>query len=349
MRRATTVVMARLLGRPRRELAGDPALPHDDHPVAHADDLGQLGGDHQDSGAGAGQLAHQLVDAGLRADVDAPGRLVEHIDLGGRGQPLDQHGLLLVAAGQIAALARQIPLAQADPPGQLGDRSGAGAGGAATERAHRKQAVVHRGQWKDQPLGLAIRGEQADPVADRGARRADPAHPPVDLHGARRERGHAEHRASQVGAAGSVQSGHADDLARAQLEVDVPDAAAGTAAHGQPNRPGFACPFRKVVRRELPADHELDQLAGRHGADLPGGDQLAVLEHAHPVGQLEHLGQPVGDVEHGEAAVDQLAHPGEQRGHLRGGQRGGRLVQHQDARPVGERLGDLHILLLSNG
>ena len=52
--------------------------------------------------AGVGERAHQLVDLALGADVDAARRLVEDHHLGLHRQPLGEHDLLLVAAGERA-------------------------------------------------------------------------------------------------------------------------------------------------------------------------------------------------------------------------------------------------------
>ena len=49
-----------------------------------------------------GQLAHQPVDLGLGADVDALRRLVEDQHARLRRQPAGQRDLLLVAAGEVA-------------------------------------------------------------------------------------------------------------------------------------------------------------------------------------------------------------------------------------------------------
>ena len=75
---------------------------HDEDAVAHAEDLRQLGGDHQDRHALLGEAAHQRVDLGLGADVDAAGRLVHDQDLRVGLQPLAEDDLLLVAAGELA-------------------------------------------------------------------------------------------------------------------------------------------------------------------------------------------------------------------------------------------------------
>ena len=55
-----------------------------------------------DGDAGAGELADQLVDVGLGADVDASGRLVEDQHRRLDVEPLGEHHLLLVAARQVA-------------------------------------------------------------------------------------------------------------------------------------------------------------------------------------------------------------------------------------------------------
>ena len=51
------------------------------------------------------------------------------------------------------------------------------------------------------------------------------------------------------------------------------------------------------------------------GARLQGDD--AVAQHHDPVGEVEDLGEPVGDVDDGDALVAQPAHLGEQRLGLR--------------------------------
>ena len=79
------------------------------------------------------------------------------------------------------------------------------------------------------------------------------------------------------------------------------------------------------------AEHQLDQLVlgqvgGRVGADL-----AAVAQDSDPLGDLEHLVQAVGYVEDAHAALAHAADRVEERVHLGLGQRGGRLVEHQQA------------------
>ena len=74
--------------------------------VADAEQLGQLGGDDQHRLPLVGEPVDDRVDLVLGADVDAAGRLVEdqHVRVG--EDPLRQHDLLLVAAGELAGDAR---------------------------------------------------------------------------------------------------------------------------------------------------------------------------------------------------------------------------------------------------
>ena len=89
------------LGRPRRgQLARDGALAHDEHAVGQPEDLGQVGRHDDHAEPLRGEVADDLVDLGLGADVDALGRLVEHQHLGLGRQPAGEQDLLLVAARQ---------------------------------------------------------------------------------------------------------------------------------------------------------------------------------------------------------------------------------------------------------
>ena len=73
---------------------------------------------------------------------------------------------------------------------------------------------------------------------------------------------------------------------------------------------------------------------GRNSGDL------TVAQHRHPVGDARDFLEPVRDIDDSDASPGDLAHHGEEPLDLRRGQRRGRLVHHQNARGVGERLGD---------
>src|SRR5512132_4267077 len=100
-RAAARQVQHLLLRRPLRgQLARDRPLAHHEHAIGQPEHLGQVGRHDDHAEPFGGEAADDLVDLGLRPDVDALGRLVEHETLGrGRQPPREQH-LLLVAARQ---------------------------------------------------------------------------------------------------------------------------------------------------------------------------------------------------------------------------------------------------------
>ena len=84
---------------PSRVAATRPSRMHE-HAVGDVDQLRQVAGVEEDRVAPGGEVAHQLEDLALGADVDAAGRVVEqeHARLG--QQHLAEDHLLLVAAGE---------------------------------------------------------------------------------------------------------------------------------------------------------------------------------------------------------------------------------------------------------
>ena len=64
-----------------RQFCRQLALAQHQHAVAHGQDFRQLGGRHQHGRTFLGQVAHQGVDLGLGADVDAARRFVEQKDV----------------------------------------------------------------------------------------------------------------------------------------------------------------------------------------------------------------------------------------------------------------------------
>src|SRR6478609_6324056 len=98
-------VGGQLLGRQGVE---DPAVLHDEHPVADPEHLLELGGDEHDGQPVVGELADEVLHLDLGADVDAARRLVEDQHARRqRQQPGEEH-LLLVAAGERARRAVEV-------------------------------------------------------------------------------------------------------------------------------------------------------------------------------------------------------------------------------------------------
>ena len=140
------------------------------------------------------------------------------------------------------------------------------------------------------------------PARDRRAVRADEAGAPSSRISPRIEPRHAEERQRELGAAGAEQADEADDLAGVQGEGDVGEFA------------GAACPPHLEQRRRPPdvaarRSRVLDALAGHQlgeavVVDLGGGegaDLAAVAQHRDPLGDLDHLVEPVADEDDSDA------------------------------------------------
>ena len=119
-----------------------------------------------------GQLAHQLVDRVLGADVDAARGLVHQHHARLDAQPAREHDLLLVAAGEELHL-----LVERRGPRPRGSTARRAARGARRRRgrqhgADHAERVVEDGLVERQALGLAVLGDQREPAADALARAA---------------------------------------------------------------------------------------------------------------------------------------------------------------------------------
>ncbi|ADI10120.1 hypothetical protein SBI_07000 [Streptomyces bingchenggensis BCW-1] len=326
------------------EFAGDPALCHDQDPVAHAQHLGEVAGDHQHRVPGGGEFVDELVDLDLGAHVDSAGGLVEDEHLAVGQQPLADDDLLLIAAGQGAyALVetshadRQLlgdPGRRAALPGPV-DEPGAGGG------AQRDQAqVLLDGGVQDQALALAVLGDEPDP-GGHGRAHVVPGQPLTeDFDGAGVVRIGAEDGPYDLGTARADESGEPHHLPGPHLEGDVvEDAVPGQALDLEQGRPGFGRPPR-VLLLDGAAHHQPDQfvLFGG-GRDL--GDAAAVAQDGDAVAEGRYLLQVVGDEDDADAVRAQGADDPEELVDLFGGEHRGRLVHDQDAGVQGQRLGDL--------
>ena len=84
------------------ERRGDAAVAQHEHAVGDVDELGQVARIEEDGVALGGEVAHQLENLALGADIDAAGRIVEQQDARLGQQHLAEDHLLLVAAGERA-------------------------------------------------------------------------------------------------------------------------------------------------------------------------------------------------------------------------------------------------------
>src|SRR2546430_677473 len=335
-----------LLGRVGRgQLAGDRALAHDDHAVGETENFGQVRRHHDHREPVGREVADDRVDLALRADVDALGRLVEQQHLGLGGEPPGEQHLLLVAAGQRGH--RLLPRAGPQPQAAEVAVDGAALFFAVDDEQRRDlrelgdRGVLPDGQLQQQAELLAVLGEQAQ-AGLHGPARAFRGYPhAVDLDAAGRDRVGAEDRPKHVGTPGAEQPRDAQDLAGAHGEVDR--LVAAERLESPQDEPGFAdgALAGRVQRLDRPADHRRDQAVVVELGHRRAGGVPAVAQYGHPVADLEHLLQVVADIHDRVAVVAQLPDPAQQGGGLAFGQRGGRLVEDEDARVLPEYLGDL--------
>src|SRR3954447_24983164 len=334
---------------PGGQLARHGPLAHDEHAVGQPEHLGQIGRhDHHAEPLGR-QVADDLVDLGLRPDVDALRGLVEHEHLRLRRQPAGEEHLLLVAAGQRRHRLLPRPRAQLEPAEVLVDDAALALAVDDPEPRDlvevRERRVLADRQLEQQPEALAVLGQEPEAGAHRAARVAGAHDGAVDLDLAALHGVGAEDRPQELAAAGAEQAGDADDLAGAHLEVDGrhrPDRL--QAAHRQPRRADRPARGR-IERLDLAADHRGDERVLVEVAHRPARDQAAVAEHRDAVADLEHLLEVMGHVHHGVARVAELMDAREQRLRLGLRQRRRRLVEDQDARRRAEDLRDLDELL----
>ena len=155
---------------------------------------------------------------------------------------------------------------------------------------------------------------------------------PGHAHLAGRIVGKAGERAKHLDRAGSDLAGEADHHAalRGQIEA-LHNRRHGQILHHQHRLAGLAVPAR-IHLAEAAAEHHLHQVRAIDLVGAPRADQLAVAQHRHAVADLEHLAEPVGDVDDGLAFGLQRPQRAEDALDLDVGQRRGRLVEDENAR-----------------
>ena len=160
----------------------------------------------------------------------------------------------------------------------------------------------------------------------------------------------AEEAFHQLGTLGAHQAAHAQDLALAQGEGDVPEALGvdgGEILHLQHLFPGNIFSGGIEVF-QFPAHHLGDNHIGGQFLRRPGADVLTVTHDGDLVANAENLIHLMGNVHNGHILRLQVLDDSEQGLHLILGQRGGGLIQNQNPAVGGNSLGDFHRLHLRN-
>ena len=277
------------------------ACAHDDDAVGEAQQLGELGGDHQDGDAGGGQLLDQPVDLELGADVDAAGRLVQDQDARLARQPAGEHDLLLVAAGELAHLL--LDAGRADAPGGGSARTTSRLSAPRSRKPSRetlsgthKETLSRTLRRSSRASCLRSSGTRPMPARMASAGRAQSQPPAEDADLAALQPVHAEGGPRQLGPAGTDEAAEAHDLAGPDLQRAAPDPGRGHAAQLQ----------RHLVARPRAMTEQVAQVAADHEphhrglVDLGGiahRHQLAVAQHGDAVGEVDDLAQAMADVD----------------------------------------------------
>ena len=152
----------------------------------------------------------------------------------------------------------------------------------------------------------------------------------------------------------AVDARERDDLAGAHLQRDAVDGGqVAVVEHVQVGDlerhvAGLALLLLDAQDDVAPDHHAREhRLVGAGGVDRP--DALAAAQHRDAVGDLQHLGQLVGDEDDGRAARLQLSEDAHELARLLRGQHGRRLVEHEHPRAAVQRPEDLDALLHAHG
>ena len=210
--------------------------------------------------------------------------------------------------------------------------------------------VIRNGKHTQNTGGAAVLCQHGDTVFDGVLRLVDGQFLALIGDGARRVAAQTEQTLHQLGALGTDQTRNAEDLALADVEVDVTEALGvdGREVLDLKHDLTGRIRARRVEVRQLTSDHLGDDHIGGQFLGLPGADVLAVTHDRDFVADAKNFVHLVADVDDGNALGAQLVHDGEQRLDLGRRQRGGRLVEDQYLAVCGDRLGDLNQLHLGN-
>ena len=199
-------------------------------------------------------------------------------------------------------------------------------------------------------LAFAVLGHEAHAGGERGAHRAEGQRAAVEFDRARGARIEAEDCLRDLAAAGTDESGEADDLAGADFKIDVGKfPRRGEVAHAQHGVAGLGLKVARPVLGHAAPDHEPHDGVVVHVRAIEGADVAAVAQHADAVAQAEKLRHAVRHVDDGEAARLQPLDEFKEMLGVGRGERAGGLVEDDDARVGADRGGDLHELLLRGG
>ena len=141
----------------------------------------------------------------------------------------------------------------------------------------------------------------------------------------------AEDHVQDGAATGTDEAGQSDDLATSYLQRSTSHGTTSELGDRQQHLCQVGLCVRGRQRLELATQDELYEAIVIDLGPPDRGDHRTVAEHRDRVGDLHDLLEPVSHEHDGNTLLCIASQRLEQHGHLRGGQAGRRLVQHQDA------------------
>src|SRR5712691_711684 len=208
------------------EFAGQAAFAQDENTVAQGDQFRQLTGGDDQAQAVAAEEVDQLVEFGLRADIDAARRIVQQQNFRLRAQPARDDAFLLVAAAEAGDRRLRPGRLHRQTDDRLLGRGPLAAAGDQPQRAHfveraDRDVVAHR-LMREQPQPFAVFGDQSHSGGDRFFRMRERGRLALQHDAADgREFARAEQAFEQLGAAGPHQPGNPEHFAATQLERNI--------------------------------------------------------------------------------------------------------------------------------
>ena len=204
---------------------------------------------------------------------------------------------------------------------------------ASTEVAgqHRHAHVLRDTQLAERGFPRPILRDKADAGAHRLPWAAEPDAVPVEDDLSTGGLVRAEDHVQDGLPTGTDEAGQSDDLATAYLQRSTSHGTTSQLGDRQQHLCQVGLCVRGRQRLQLATQDQLYQAVVIDLGPPDRGDHRTVAEHRDRVGDLHDLLEPVSHEHDGNTLLGIASQRLEQHGHLRGGQTGRRLVQHQDA------------------
>jgi hypothetical protein len=211
----------------------------------------------------------------------------------------------------------------------------------ARQRVEKTETVIlAQRQIEEHALGVAVVGNETDAGTAKRAGTVAGDADVLDAHVAGAAAVDASGSANKFTLAFALDASQPDNLAGANDEIDLIEAAPAEATDGEQRCADVAHLGRENLP-ERPAGNQSHDLRRRDRGRRAAIDDFAVAHHRDAVGEFVHFMQAVRDIDDADAVALQFADQVEQPAHVAVLQRLCRLVEEQHARTGGERAGDL--------